>query len=339
MRGNLVISDSEPESTSITAHPAGAIRSLADPSSADIGAILRSGRPFWLDLAEVDQEVLDLLAGPFGFHPLAVEDAEHFGQRPKIDAYDDFALLVAYGLTQPGTALEVHCFYTERFVVTIHRGPIADLDTSIARLVGRQAPLPAPIMLLHRVIDALVDGYFPVLDAMDETIDALEDEILRRPTETQLGALFRLKRNLVTVRRLAAEQRDMFGNVLPGSEVLAGMTPEAERYFRDLYDHLARISLTADSYRDLLSSVLDTHLSTTSNRLNVVMKQLAIIATVFLPLSFVTGFFGQNFGWMVDHVGGAATFWALGVGTQIVVAGGLLAMFRKMGWLGGAGRT
>ena len=111
------------------------------------------------------------------------------------------------------------------------------------------------------------------------------------------------------------------------------MTDEDERYFRDVYDHLIRISELVDSYRDLLTSSMDVFLSTVSNRLNVVMKQLAVIATIFLPLTFITGFFGQNFGWMVSHIGGWPAFVGFGIGTELVALGMLLVLFRRRGWL------
>ena len=157
-------------------------------------------------------------------------------------------------------------------------------------------------MVLYRVVDALVDGYFPVLETLDDQIDELEDEILQRPTDEQLGRLFDLKRSLIALRKVVTPQRDVLATVTAGAGIVRGMTPDAERYFRDLYDHLVRISDLVDSYRDLMSGVLDTHLSTVSNRLNSVMKQLTVIATVFLPMSFLTGFFGQNFAWMVNRL-------------------------------------
>lgn len=324
MLGTLVI----PDATT------GAATAVANPGRGDIAAALTRGAPFWLDLRATEGEELDILRDEFAFHPLAVEDAEHFGQRPKIDVYEGFSLLVGYGVSTGGETTEVHCFYTENCLVTVHRDAVPPLDAAIAHVTGRAAPFPAPIMLLHRVLDTLIDSYFPVLDAMDESIDGLEDAILRRPTEAQLGNLFRLKRSLVTVRRLASEQRDVFASALTDDDALPGMTREAERYFRDVYDHLTRISQTADSLRDLLMSAVDTHLSTTSNRLNVVMKQLTIIATVFLPLSFVTGFFGQNFAWMVNRITGAWSFWVGGIAVQVLIVVGLVAMFRHKGWIG-----
>ena len=166
-------------------------------------------------------------------------------------------------------------------------------------------------------MDTLVDSFFPVLADFDDAIDDLEDAILKNPTEEQLGTLFDMKRQILTIRKVITPQRDMI------SSLNSGMVddPRHDRpelaYFRNLYDHLIRISDMVDSYRDLISGAMDTHLSMVSNRLNVVMKQLAIIATIFLPLGFLTGFFGQNFAWPLAHLQvGLGHFLVLGVGTE-----------------------
>jgi magnesium transporter len=137
------------------------------------------------------------------------------------------------------------------------------------------------------------------------------------------------------MRKVIAPQRDMMASINAGVSDVPGMTDEAARYFRDLYDHLIRLADLVDSYRDLLSSVMDTHLSTVSNRLNVVMKQLAIIATVFLPLSWLTGFFGQNFAFLVGHITSRWAFFVFGLGTEVVAVILLFMLFRRRGWLGG----
>ena len=144
-----------------------------------------------------------------------------------------------------------------------------------------------------------------------------------------------MKRSLITIRKVVTPQRDMFASISSGVEQLPGVTDDGLRYMRDVYDHLIRISDLVDGYRDLLSGVMDTHLSTVSNRLNVVMKQLTIIATVFLPLSFLTGFFGQNFSFLVAHITGRVPFYVFAIGLELVSAAGLLYLFRKRGWLGG----
>ncbi len=296
---------------------------------------IASGAFFWLDLIDLDAEGSDLLLNSFHFHPLAVEDAEHFGQRPKLEDYDDFYYLVVHGAQgDDGGTIEVHCFYSDTFLVTIERGQCSQFDDVRTRAsLRRRQGGGSTIMLLYRIIDSLIDSFFPVLSRFDEQIDSLEDAILAQPTEEQLGTLFTMKRSLVALRKVITPQRDMFATLTSADSGLPGMTPDAERYFRDLYDHLIRISDLVDSYRDLLSGAMDTHLSTVSNRLNVVMKQLTIIATIFLPLSFITGFFGQNFGWMIGHITGLGAFIVLGIGAQIVVAIGLLVMFRRRSWL------
>ena len=142
-----------------------------------------------------------------------------------------------------------------------------------------------------------------------------------------------MKRLLVGMRKAITPQRDMFGALMGGVAQLPGMTDEDERYFRDIYDHLIRISDLIDTYRDLLTSSMDVYLSTVSNRLNGVMKQLAVVATIFLPLTFITGFFGQNFGWMVRHVTSAAAFFVLGLGSSGAIIAGLSFWFIRAGYI------
>jgi magnesium transporter len=303
-------------------------------SPGTVRRLLDASARFWLDLAGLDRPTADgLLRDTFGFHELAVDDAEHFGQRPKLDAYDDYTVLVVYGAAGDGQLVEVHCFYTEKYLVTVHREACPELTGLASRLKQGAGPRPDHVMLLYRVVDALVDGYFPVLAVFDDQIDELEDQILQRPTDQQLGQLFDMKRALIALRKVVTPQRDMFAELLSGTSALPGMTPDAERYFRDLYDHLIRISDLVDSYRDLMSGVLDTHLSTVSNRLNVVMKQLTIIATIFLPLSFLTGFFGQNFAWMVTRITSLPVFLAAGLVLPAAVVAALVVVFRRRGWL------
>jgi magnesium transporter len=300
--------------------------------------LLDTSARFWLDLAGMDKSTADgLLRDTFGFHPLAVQDAERFGSRPKIDAYDDFTLMVIYGATGSGRLAEVHCFYTEHYLVTVHRDAYPELTALATRLKQRAEPRPDHVMLLYLVANTLIDGYFPALADLDDQIDELEDAILERPTDQQLGQLFEMKRWLIALRKVVSPQRDMFATLASDPGAVPGMTPDAERYYRALYDHLIRISDLVDSYRDLLSGVLDTHLSTVSNRLNVVVKQLTIIATIFLPLSFVTGFFGQNFAWMVNRITSLPAFLGAGIGLQVAIAAALIVTFRRRGWLSADG--
>ena len=293
---------------------------------------LKEDTLLWLDLPDTSPDTLALLSEVFKIHPLAVEDAHEFNQRPKVEDYEDFVYLVAYGslgLNRP--MVEVHCFYAEHFLVTVHREEapaIAEACHALARLHTDRR-----LVALYRVLDALVDSMFPVLGALDDRIDELQDQIFAKPTEAALSALIGLKRQLVDMRKVVSPQRDMVASMLTQVIPIPGLTAEGERYVRDLYDHLIRISDMVDSYRDLVSGSLDAYMSVVSNRLNDVMKQLTIIATVFLPLSFLTGFFGQNLGWLVAREGSLGAFLIFGLGTELAAVGGLFFMFRRRGWL------
>ncbi len=297
-----------------------------------IEVALKDGTLLWLDLADAGPDTVALLREVFSIHPLAVEDAQEFGQRPKIEDYGSFVYLVAYGARGPDQPLaEVHCFYAEHFLVTVHRDEIGAVDDACKTLT--RLPTDRRLIALYRVLDGLADSMFPYLAAFDDRIDELQDRIFAKPTDGQLTEMFALKRQLVDMRKLVTPQRDMAASMLSRVTVIHGMNSETERYVRDLYDHLIRISDMVDSYRDLLSGSLDAYMSVVSNRLNDVMKQLTIIATVFLPLSFLTGFFGQNFAFLVNHMGSVGAFVGLGLGTEVLAVVILLAMFRRRGWM------
>jgi magnesium transporter len=298
-----------------------------------IEKLLAGGGFFWLDLDRPDAADFEILTSVFGFHPLAVEDSEHFGQRAKLDEYDDFVFIVVYGAAPDDDRLvEVHCFYSEHCLVTVHREDCPAFTEFRERHEKRKGEPERPSLLLYRLIDALVDSFFPILSELDDRIDQLENSIFARATDEQLQEIFRMKRLLVGLRKAISPQRDTFARLSGTFGELAGFTDDDERYFRDVYDHLIRISDLIDSYRDLLTGAMDVYLSTVSNRLNSVMKALTVIATIFLPLAWLTGFFGQNFGFMVRHIGSWEAFLVLGVATELLAVTGMLYMFRRRGW-------
>jgi magnesium transporter len=287
---------------------------------------------FWVDVAQPNEADYAVLRDVFKFHPLAVEDSEKFEQRAKIDDYDNYVFIVVYGAVPDDDRLvEVHCFYSEKFLVTVHRDE-APAFTEVRERYVKRKKVDDPGRLLYRIIDALVDSFFPILADFDDRIDELENQTFLNASDAQLQEIFQMKRLLVGMRKAITPQRDMFAGLIGGVAELPGMSEEDERYFRDIYDHLIRISDLIDTYRDLLTSSMDVYLSTVSNRLNSVMKQLTIMATVFLPLTFVTGFFGQNFGWMVGHIGGGPVFFGLGIGLEIATVAALFTLFKKRGW-------
>jgi magnesium transporter len=298
-----------------------------------VSELLAGGSFFWLDLDRPGPDDFEILRDTFGFHPLAVEDSEHFEQRAKIDEYDDYVFLVVYGAASDRDRLvEVHCFYSENFLLTVHRDDCPAFAEIRRRYQQRDATIDRPSLLLYRIVDGLVDSFFPILAEFDDRIDELENAIFVRASDAQLQEIFKMKRLLVGIRKAVTPQRDSFAGLRGGVAQLPGLAEEDEHYFRDVYDHLIRISDLIDSYRDLLTGAMDVYLSTVSNRLNAVMKQLAVIATIFLPLSWLTGFFGQNFGWLTGHIGHWQAFVGIGVGTELVALVILLAFFKRRGW-------
>lgn len=294
---------------------------------------LAAQEPFWLDLEGPSPEDFALVRELFGFHPLAVEDSEKFGQRPKLDDYEDFVFLVVYGWsTDEDGLVEVHCFYSERYLVTVRRDPSPTLAGLAAKLERERKRFPGAPLLLYAVVDRLVDDFFPVLERLDEGLDLLEERIFESPRAGQLEEVFAMKRQLVRLRRVVAPQRDVLARLVGGGVDMPGMNRELERYFRDVYDHLIRLTEEIEGDRELANSAIDAYLSTSSNRLTVTTKQLTVIATIFLPLSFLTGFFGQNFAWMVDGVSSGQAFALLGIGLELVTVAGLLLLFRLRGW-------
>jgi magnesium transporter len=284
---------------------------------------LSSGEFFWLDLHDPSEEDFALLRDVFKFHPLALEDSEQFGQRPKLEDYEDFVFFVFYGAAPPpdeDRLVEVHFFYSERFLVTVRQDEAPACEALKERYSKRPAPLEKPIALLYRLMDTFTDSFFPALEDFDERIDTVEDEIFREPREEQLEEIVRMKRRLNRLRRVVGPQRDVVGQLFGGIAALPGSDLEAERYFRDVYDHLIRVADLIDSYKDLVTGAMDVYLSSVSNRLNLVVERLTVLSTILLPLIVLTGFFGQNFGWLVRHIGGLTSFLIFGVGVPVAAA-------------------
>jgi magnesium transporter len=297
---------------------------------------LGAGEFFWLDLHSPGEDEYAILRDVFKFHPLAVEDSQHFGQRAKVEDYGEFVFLVVFGAAPPpdeDRLVEVHCFYSDRFLVTVRQDEAPACDALRKRYEKRPAPPPRPIVLLYRLLDALTDSFFPALQDFDERIDQLLDLMLDSPSSEQMGEIFRMRRRLVSLRRAVSPQRDLVAAFASGRAELPDMDEEAERYFRDVYDHLVRLSDMIDSYRDLLTGATDVYLSTVSNRLNLVMKRLTVIATIALPLIVISGFFGQNFGFMVDHIAGWPAFVGLAIALPLAFIAALMVYLRRKGLL------
>lgn len=303
-------------------------------SSAEPLALPEDGT-VWVDFASPSEEESRLLTDFFHFHALAVEDALAHVHHPKIDDYEDYLFLIMHEVEQGEMdgkleTSELDIFLGPRVLVTYHDRPLQCIQVLEGSLAKNPALLKgAPDYLLHMLLDNLVDSYLPVLDFLNDRSEAVEDAIFQRAGNRTLDEILTLKRELAGLRRFSVLQREVLRALSSGEYPL--IQRELLMYYRDVYDHLVRIADLLESYRDILSSVLEAHLTTVSNRLNEVMKVLTIIATIMMPLTLITGVFGMNFKEM-PLLDAPAGFWAVMGGMGFLTLA-MAAAFRRAGWI------
>ena len=311
---------------------------LHNPSHQSIEEHLDGKGFVWIDLESPTEDDLKKISERIKLHPLTLEDARTFEQRPKMEDYDDYMFMVIFGVDPDeesgGTLLrEVHMIVSGDAVITIHRRPNDALDDLRKR--NHNVPIRSEMFMVYKILDAVTSTFVPVLGRIDDTIDDLEQEIVDNPNDAQLRKLFAVKRDLVAMRRVITPMRDMLQRNADRVNDLPGLESDDRFYFRDLYDGLIRIGEMVDAYRDLLSGATDIYLSTVANRQGEVNRQLTIIATIFLPLTFFTGFFGQNFSLLTNHIINRDwSFWVFGVGLLVFSVVGFRVYFGRKGWVG-----
>jgi magnesium transporter len=295
------------------------VQLLDSVDEARIADLRARGEYFWLDLIAPPADTVRAAGKAFGWHELAIEDTTHFGQRPKLDEYGDYVLLVFFGAHRAGDdtlPVEVHCYISGEYLVTVRPGACMHLEDTKKRLVDHEGEVEEYIV--YRVLDSLTDSFFPLVERIDDRIEEMEDEALTEADSQRLYEVFELKRELADIRRIVLPQRDLLATGGDLIQRLPGLTNDkAHDYFRDVYDHLVRIAEQVDAERDGLTGVLEVWVSLRSLRMDELTTRLTVVATIFLPLTFLTGFFGQNFGWLVDHIKSAEAFWTLGVGGML----------------------
>jgi magnesium transporter len=305
----------------------GAVRVLDHIERDAIERQRAAGEFFWLDLVAPSDDDIDTVAALFAIHPVAVEDLKKFGQRPKIDDYPDFIHIVFYGMRELDP-VEVHLIVHGDALITVRHDECVTLRDARGRVEATSPDREE--YAVYRVLDALTDSFFPAIEMIDEEVDRLEERALLGGEHSALQEIVALKRRLTELRRRVGPQRDILATADSLFSDLPGFTGDGSHdYFRDVYDHLLRISDAIESYRDVLTGLLDVYLSAQSNRLNEVVYKLTWVGTIFLPLTFLTGFFGQNFDWLVDNVGGELEFWLLGIGLEILSIAGLILWQRR----------
>lgn len=297
---------------------------------------------FWVDMESPSEADDRVLLDTFHFHPLTVEDCRANRHHPKVEEFPDYLYFIVHAVrtdTSPDrfNTIELDGFLARNYVVTYHHENFGSIDK--VKLSVRSSPVTCQrgaAFLLHHIIDSIVDDYLPVMDDFDERINVLEDDIFafNRANKEILEEILGLKRSVLRLRRISSRQLDVLYRISHGQFPLISGT--VLPFYRDIYDHLVRVTDLAESYRDLISGSLEAYLSVVSNRLNEIMKVLTIFSAIMLPLTFIAGVYGMNFENMPELHSryGYYAVWVL----MIVVAFVMLFLFWRRGWIGGGQR-
>jgi magnesium transporter len=293
------------------------------------------GLTLWVDIVNISPDEGTLLSDVFHIHPLAVEDALSVTQFPKIETYSGYLYVVLHGIDFAAAkhqfaTRDVDFFLGPNYLITVHDGE----SRSIARMremCDRHTHVleEGPVALMHRIVDQMVDNYRPMMEQFEEQIDRLEEEAYYG-RQNLVRRVLRLKRDLASMRRVLIPQRDALGRL--ARREFPAINDEMSYRFRDVYDHVIRLTEEAMLFQDRVTGILEVNLSTVSNRLNQVMKVLTVMSTIFLPLTVLTGMWGMNV--PIPHLPGGdhAQFWWV-----VAMMGGLillmLAIFRRLKWL------
>ena len=295
-----------------------------------------SGVWVWVDLSAPTPEEARILPDVFHFHELAVEDAMSEIHHPKVESYGDYLYLILHGIDFREAE---HCFKTqdvdfflgEQFLVTVHPG----ISRTVAEIRGvcvrnHRALGEGPTALLHRIVDAMVDHYRPEIDRLNERLDNLETEIFQRPNAQLAKQILDFKADVSSLRRVVLPERDAVARL--ARREFPVISEQMAYRFRDVHDHLVRLVDEAMFFQDRVTSLLDAHLSQVSNQLNGVMKVLTIIATIFMPLTVLTGLWGMNVDLPHMPGGKGAQFWWV-TALMVALGVGMLGYFRRQRWI------
>jgi magnesium transporter len=301
-----------------------------------IRALCASGEFFWLDVRAPTEPQIHELAEILDLPPLAVEDTLEFHQRPKVDDYDDRLLIVFYGAEpDPSGAglVEVHVHLAPGRVVTVHRRPCVALQA----VQGVHAHSDHEVV--YRILDSLSESVLALLRGIETEVSGLEQRAFESPSAADRRRIAELRARLFRLMQVIEPQRDMLDAGADAIERVLGMQAgQAHHPFADVRDDLV-LAVNLSAYcRELLAEALNVHLQATSNRLNQIATRLTVLASIFVPLTLITGFFGQNFGWLVDHIDSLATFLIWGVGGTVVPGLLIFLWLRRAGYLNSNGQ-
>ncbi|SIS38352.1 magnesium/cobalt transporter CorA [Salimicrobium flavidum] len=282
----------------------------------------------WIDFDDPSSEEKKMLEHEFSFHPLAVEDCFHKLQRPKLDDYGDHTFFVLHTLDrQTLEKEEVNVFLQEGLLVTFHKHSSAFVKR-VREQVKREPEKNGEAVILHSILDQVVDAYFPIIYSLEDQINDLEDNTNDLSIEDMLEELFDRRRELLKMRQTIYSMRDMVYRMLYTHDF--EKVYEHKEYFRDIYDHLLKVSDMIDSNREMTQDIRDIHLSVTSHKQNKTMQFLTVVSMIFLPLTFIAGVYGMNFSYMpeLEYRYSYFIIWSI----MIIMTLAMVAFFKKKGW-------
>ena len=313
-----------------------------DLSPHEFSKLIRNRKSLlWVDFADETSATCLPILQTFGFHSLSIDDALQETHVPKLNDWGDYLYIVlnymhvAHNNVEWSTHIdEIDIFLGANFIVTHHDHPMASVDETFLSCDRDQRTLKdGPDHILYKIADHLVAEFMPIIESVDEEIDKIEDQVFDRPSPRTLESLFALKRVLLSMRRILIPQREVLNKLARDDYKV--VDPRDRIFFRDIYDHLVRLHDLNESLRDLVGGALDTYLSVVNNRMNEIMKTLTIITTLFMPLAFVTGFFGMNFfespGTFGLWTSGLAFYLTLGV--TILMPIGMYLWMKSRTWI------
>ncbi len=296
------------------------------------GLIADPDQRLWIDLASPSLDEIRIVADALGLHPLVAEDIAERNNRAKVETFDEVVHIVLFALTYPGeaTASEVDFVLGPQYLLTVHDGSLGSSTTAPLRFGVEKALHKGPDFLLYALADTIVDGYFPVLDRIGDDIDELQDRVIETANEWTLQRLFALKRELASLRRATSPAREVFAQLT--NRDMAAIDERHLVYFRDVYDHLIRVTDELDNDRDLVAGTLDIYVSIVNNDLSRIMKRLTGVTVILAGIGAVAGIFGMSEAGNAFNGGEANGFWLV-TGFVILVSVGAAALLHRIDWI------
>lgn len=337
---------SPPPRIEVIAYGPDAIEEHTITAVSEIGALLGRHAVTWINVDGLgDADLLRELAALFQLHPLALEDVAHTNQRPKVEVYEGACFFIARMPYEEGLGQteQISIFLGRDWVLSFQEFPGDCFDPVRARIRagGSRLRTHGPDYLAYALLDSLVDSFLPLVDSIEDRLEAIEARILERPEEAIIQELHGLRRAIEPHRRAVRSYREMFGSVL--REKIPFIRPETEVFFRDCHDHAVLLIDLLDGTRETASGLVELYMSSMSNRMNEVMKVLTITATIFIPMTFVAGVYGMNFDPDTSPLNLPELRWYWGYpfawSVMLAMGAGLLIYFRRKGWIGPVGRS